>query len=261
MSLTVRQLTARYRRQTVLHGVDLDLSAGQLAALVGPNGSGKSTLLRCLAGLMPHAGTVVLSGGSGAGGAVGYMPQDTSATAALTVMETVLLGRVRRLRWQVGDDDLSAVAAVLQRLGIADLAQRGLRELSGGQRQLVFLAQALVAEPRVLLLDEPISALDLRHQLEVMQTVQQLTRERALVSLAVLHDLNAAARYADRLLLLREGRVWAQGAVDEAFSLANIEPVFGIEADLLRGGRVPAVLVPWRPAPAVTAERVASVAG
>lgn len=244
--LTTSQLSVSFGARQVLHGIDLDLQPGQLVALLGPNGSGKSTLLRGIAGLLPHAGSVALGGQPRTSQRIGYMPQDTSSSAALTVTEAVLLGRVERLRWQVSDEDLEAVDAVLRRLGIAGLATRWLRELSGGQRQMVFLAQALVAQPRVLLLDEPISALDLRHQLEVMETVRELTRERSLVSLVVLHDLNAAARHADRLLLLRDGRLHAQGRTDEVFSLQHVESVFDIEAELLRGQRVERVLVPWR---------------
>jgi iron complex transport system ATP-binding protein len=249
--LTTRQLSVCFGARPVLHGIDLDLQPGQLVALLGPNGSGKSTLLRGIAGLLPHGGSVMLGGKPRTSQRIGYMPQDTSSSAALSVTEAVLLGRVERLRWQVSDEDLATVDAVLRRLGIAGLATRWLRELSGGQRQMVFLAQALVAQPRVLLLDEPISALDLRHQLEVMETVRELTRERSLVSLVVLHDLNVAARYADRLLLLREGHLHAQGRTDEVFSLQHVESVFDIEAELLRGQRVERVLVPWRARPAM----------
>jgi iron complex transport system ATP-binding protein len=250
VNLVARQLSAGYGAQPVLHGFDLSLQAGQVAALVGPNGSGKSTLIRCLAGLMPHDGSVSLDGAPLHRGHMGYMPQDTSASVALSVVETVLLGRVGRLRWRVGDEDLAAVDAILQRLGIAHLAGRGLRELSGGQRQLVFLAQALVAEPRVLLLDEPISALDLRHQIEVLETVRQLTRERSLVTVVVLHDLNAAVRHADQLLLLQSGRLMAQGDARKVFTLQHIEPVFGIEAEWLQGAAGP-VMVPLRARSAV----------
>ncbi|WP_218008600.1 ABC transporter ATP-binding protein [Hydrogenophaga flava] len=249
MSLVARGLSVRYGARPALHSIDLDLLPGQLVALLGPNGSGKSTLLRSIAGLLPHEGVVTLAGEPRHSQRIGYMPQDTSATAALTVMETVLLGRVERLRWRVSDEEIAAVASVLRRLGIEALASRGLRELSGGQRQLVFLAQALVAEPSVLLLDEPISALDLRHQLEVMETVSALTRERGLVTLVVLHDLNAATRHADRLLLMREGRLHMQDSAESGLSLRDVEAVFDIEAELLSGQRVGQVIAPWRSRP------------
>jgi iron complex transport system ATP-binding protein len=130
---------------------------------------------------------------------------------ALTVLEVVLLGRLGQLRLRMQPADLDAVRTVLQSLDIAALAGRYLAELSGGQRQMVFLAQALVAQPRLLLLDEPISALDVHHQLTVLERVRQLTRGQGLTTLLVLHDLQAAARYCDDLLLLRQGTVAARG--------------------------------------------------
>lgn len=246
MSLVAQQVSVSYGAQPVLHDIDLELPVGQVSALVGPNGSGKSTLIRCLAGLLEYEGTVTLAGEARRRELMGYMPQDTSANVALSVLETVLLGRVRRLRWRVGDDDLAAVHAILQRLGIAHLAARWLRELSGGQRQLVFLAQTLVAQPRVLLLDEPISALDLRHQLDVLETVHQVTRERRLVTLVVLHDLNAAARHCDNALVLRNGRLTGQGTAAEVLTRNCLSQVFEVESEqlLCSGGR--SVLVPLR---------------
>ena len=246
MSLQAHKVSVHYGERAVLQDIDLDLRKGELAALIGPNGSGKSSLLKALAGLLPHGGRVTLAGEPRPVQRVGYMPQDTSATAALTVLETVLLGRVGRLRWQVADEDLAAVEQVLTRLGIAELGGRWLGELSGGQRQMVFLAQALVAEPLVLLLDEPISALDLRHQLEVMETVRELTRERSLVSLVVLHDLNAAARHADHVMLLRQGTVVAQGEPSGVLHRESLLHVFQVETERLLSSSGRTVLVPLR---------------
>jgi iron complex transport system ATP-binding protein len=248
VTLKAQQLSAGYRGRAVLDRIDLALEPGQLAALVGPNGSGKSTLLKCLAGLQTHLGQVTLTGQPRQSEQIGYMPQDLSATAALSVLEAVLLGRVGRLRWQVGDEDLAAAGAVLKRLGVDHLAQRYLTELSGGQRQMVFLAQALVAQPRVLLLDEPISALDLRHQLEVMNTVRALTIERGLVTLAVLHDLNAAVQHADQVLLLHGGKVQASGAPSTVLTPDQIRLAFGVEVLLLEHVGRPDWIAPLRPA-------------
>jgi iron complex transport system ATP-binding protein len=244
VSLLVLNLSLSYGALAVLHGVDLELQPGRLVALVGPNGSGKSSLIKCLAGLLPHSGQVSLSGQTLSAAQIGYMPQDHAASAALTVLETVLLGRLDRLRWQVDDEDLAAVEAVLNRLGIGDLAQRWLGDLSGGQRQLVFLAQSLVAQPRVLLLDEPISALDLRHQLEVMETVRALTLELGLVTLAVLHDLNAAVRHADEVVLLNEGRVMEAGSPSQVLTASHVRRVFQVDVCLLPQPGRPAWIAP-----------------
>lgn len=233
MRLAIRELSVRYGRTLAVDSVSLELAAGEVLAILGPNGSGKSSLVRAMAGQVPFAGRVAVEPAGPA--RVGYMPQDVSSRAALTVLEAVLLGRLGRLGLRVLPDDLAMAGSILSELGIAALAGRYLGELSGGQRQLAFLAQALAAEPSVLLLDEPISALDIRHQLEVMETVRRLTRERALATAVVLHDLNIAARYADRIAVMKSGRLVASGRPEEVIGPALMEAVFGIQAVRMTG--------------------------
>ncbi|GGJ34311.1 ABC transporter ATP-binding protein [Neoroseomonas lacus] len=229
MRLSLRDLTVHYGKRVALEGVKFDARGGEVVALIGPNGSGKSTLLRAIAGLQRHAGGVVVLEGA-TREAIGFMPQDTGARAALTVLETVLLGRRRALGWRVPGAELARAAEVLRQLGIATLAGRLLGELSGGQRQLVFLAQLLAAEPRVLLLDEPTSALDIRHTLSLLALVRELTRGRGLVTIIAIHDLNAAARFADRVALLCEGRLLAEGRPDGVLTEATIARAYGVHA-------------------------------
>lgn len=228
MRLSLQGLTVRYGKRVALDGVQFEARGGEVVALIGPNGSGKSTLLRAIAGLQRHAGDVALEGA--ARQAIGFLPQDTGARAALTVLETVLLGRRRALGWRVPGAELARAAEVLRQLGIAALAGRLLGELSGGQRQLVFLAQLLAAEPRVLLLDEPTSALDIRHALSLLALVRELTRGRGLVTIIAIHDLNAAARFADRVALLCEGRLLAEGRPDGVLTEATIARAYGVHA-------------------------------
>ena len=247
MTIEINALQVRYGARTVLHGLTLSLRPGRVLGVVGPNGSGKSTLVKALAGQLLYEGTVQFDGSSLRPKSVGYMPQDVQAPAALTVLDVALLGRIGRLRLKVSAQDLDAVQQVLQQLGVADLASRYLGELSGGQRQLVFLAQALVSEPKVLLLDEPISALDIRHQLEVLQVVQATTLARGLCTLMVLHDLNAAARFADEVAILHEGRLLACGLPEQVLTAAYVAQAFGVEAEALRCQDGTGVLVPRRP--------------
>jgi iron complex transport system ATP-binding protein len=228
MRLSVEDLSVRYGARLALDSVRLDARGGEVVALIGPNGSGKSTLLRAIAGLQRHAGGVALDGA--ARDAIGFLPQDNGARAALTVLETVLLGRRRALGWRVPAAELARAGEVLRRLGIAALAERLLGELSGGQRQMVFLAQLLAAEPRVLLLDEPTSALDIRHALSLLALVRELTRGRGLVTIIAIHDLNAAARFADRVALLCEGRLLADGRPDRVLTEATIARAYGVHA-------------------------------
>ncbi len=233
----------------VLHGIDLTARRGRMLGIVGPNGSGKSTLVKALAGLLRHEGQILFDGTGVRPASIGYMPQDLQTPQALTVLDVVLLGRLGQLRLRVGDDDLDAVLQALRALDIEALAGRYLGELSGGQRQMVFLAQALVSQPSVLLLDEPISALDVRHQLDVLQVVRAMTQERQLVTLMVLHDLQAASRFCDDILLLWDGRVLASGTPAQVLTVEHIAHAFGVHCELLTCQDGTPVLVPQRPLP------------
>ncbi len=248
MKVRIDDLSVRYGATTALTELDLTAEPSEVLAVIGPNGSGKSSLIKAIAGLVPYRGGIALDAAGGAERRVGYMPQDISSRAALTVLETVLLGRLGRLGLRVRPEDLAMAQGVLSEIGLDHLAGRYLGELSGGQRQLVFLAQALAAEPRLLLLDEPISALDIRHQLEVMEIVRRLTHERGLTTIVILHDLNIAARFADRIAVMRGGRRVCHGTPDAVIRTEMIADVFGVEAALSLAPDGSLVVAPLRPA-------------
>jgi iron complex transport system ATP-binding protein len=246
VSLALAGIQVAYGTRRAVDGVDLVAHPGQVTGLIGPNGSGKSSLIRAIAGLVPASGRIAFDGRARDTARIGHMPQDHAVRAALTVFEVVLLGRLRSLALRVARADLEAARTTLETLGIADLAERQIGELSGGQRQLALLAQVLAAEPSVLLLDEPISALDLRHQLEVLDVVGRLTRDRALTTLVVLHDLNAAARHCDALHVLRDGRKVAGGAPGAVLTAELLAEVFAIEAFVERARDGHPLVVPLR---------------
>ena len=245
MRLSAAGLHIGYGNRTVVQDVDLTAIPGEILAILGANGSGKSTLLRALAGLLPHRGAVQWQGEAHA---IGYMPQDSVVRAALTAFEIVLLGRLRSLTLRVGRADVDAACAAMAELGIAALAARRIGELSGGQRQLVFMAQTLAANPRALLLDEPTSALDIAHQLHVLALLRDITRRRGLTTLAVLHDLNAAARIADRIALMQHGRLIAIGAPAEVLTCGILRQVYGVEVSVQPGPDGAPVIIPLRAA-------------
>jgi iron complex transport system ATP-binding protein len=235
MSLRARSVTVRYGRRVAVDKVTLDVVPGEVLAILGANGSGKSSLLRALAGVQPCQGTLAWDGQAAPGQGIGYMPQDNALRAALTAFEVVLLGRLRSLAFRVGEHDLAAARAALVELGVADLAPRRIDELSGGQRQLVFLAQVLAADPQVLLLDEPTSALDIAHQLQVLGLLRAATARRALTTVAVLHDLNAAARFADRIALMRSGQLIGLGRPADVLTVPVLRNAYGVDVCVLGG--------------------------
>ena len=249
MNVETQGLFVRYGGLCAVAGVSLSAKAGSVLALIGPNGSGKSSLVKAIAGLCPVLGTVLFDGQTKRPERIGYMPQDIGTQATLTVLEVVLLGRLGKLGLRVSASDLAAVRTVLDELGIGGLAGRYLRELSGGQRQLAFLAQALACAPPVLLLDEPISALDIRHQFQVLELVRDLTRARGLATVIVVHDLNAAIRFADELALLHQGHLIAHGPPGEALTKETLRDVFAIEAAIQDGPDARPIVVPLRALP------------
>ena len=212
----------------------------QVTALLGPNGCGKSTLMKALAGLVHMYGSVRLDGHEIAhisfaerARKIVYMPQTLPPAVHLRVFETVLvaanasvLGSGSQTQQAVLDD----VYALLEQLGITHLAMHYLDQLSGGQKQMVALAQALIRNPQVLLLDEPLSALDLNFQVHVMQLIRQVTQQRQMVTLVVLHDINIALRDTDVVLLLKPGQLYAQGLPQEVITNRALAEVYGVSA-------------------------------
>ncbi|MEW6121743.1 MAG: ABC transporter ATP-binding protein [Pseudomonadota bacterium] len=258
VSLHVREVSVGYGRREVVRDLTLaPLRGGGVTALVGPNAAGKSTLLRAIAGLLPVRGRISLDEVDLAGlpraeraARVGFMPQSLPAGVALTVMETVM-GALQASPGAVplpGGEVQARAAAALDDLGIGALALEPLDRLSGGQRQLASLAQALVRRPDVLLLDEPTSALDLRHQALVMAILRRLAGEGRLV-VAVLHDLALAARCADHIVVLSEGRCAAQGAPAQTLTPALLAQVYGVEGRVETCSRGTLQIVVDGPAP------------
>lgn len=225
-----RDLAGGYRRRLVVRGISLELRGGEVAGLLGPNGAGKSTLIRLLAGaLEPEAGRVRLEGLEAGGRAsqrarrLAVLPQGEPEPAGLTVRDVVEMGRY--VHGGAAADGGRAVERALAASGALELADRPFLELSGGERQRVLLAQALAQEPKVLLLDEPTAHLDLRYQAELLELVRRQA-EAGLAVLAALHDVNLAALFCDRLLVLSGGRLVAQGRPEEVLRPDLLEAVY-----------------------------------
>ncbi|HWH27242.1 MAG TPA: ABC transporter ATP-binding protein [Pseudolysinimonas sp.] len=241
--LRATALTLGYDDREIVHAVDLTIAPGRVTVLVGANASGKSTLLRGIARLLtPRSGTVTLDGrdlGSmprrSIARVIGLLPQQPLAPDGITVADLVSRGRYPHQgwirRWSSGDDEL--VQQALHETDTLDLADRGLDELSGGQRQRVWIAMALAQDPDILLLDEPTSYLDIAHQIEVLDLVARLNRERGTTVVMVLHELSLAARYADEMVVMCDGNIVGQGTPGEVLTEATVREAFGLESRIV----------------------------
>jgi ABC-type cobalamin/Fe3+-siderophores transport system ATPase subunit len=244
-------LSAAYGRTRVLSDVRLAVEPGGWTAVIGPNGSGKSTLLRSVLCFHPHEGLVRVDGVPTDGmprreraRQMAYAPQRPVVPEGVTTGDYVTLGRTphRALLSAPREVDRRVVADVMDRLGLAGLADRLVSTLSGGEQQRAVLARALAQQPRVLLLDEPTAALDLGHAQQVLDLVDRLRRQDGLTVLSTLHDLSLAGQYADRLALLSEGRVVAEGRPGDVLTAEALHRHYGARAEVVAGPFGPAVL-------------------
>lgn len=250
MILSVSGIEFAYDSRPVLDGVTFELHKGQILGVLGVNGAGKSTLLKCLNGILQvRQGTVFLDDqdirrlrGGAIARRVGYVPQ-RRGEESLTVYDAILLGRRPHIRWAATRRDLEVVEGVMNLMRLEPFALRPVNDLSGGEAQKVIIARALAQEPELLLLDEPLSNLDLGSQIEVMQLMKKAVRQRDLTAILSLHDVNTALRFADRFLLLKDGHVHAF-ATRETLSADLIEEVYGVRV-LLREIQGYPVVVPW----------------
>lgn len=225
-----------------IDALDVAIPRGEVTALIGPNGSGKTTVLQMLARLLePAAGTVYLDGRAiserstrEVAKRLAMLPQSASPPEGVTVRELVELGRYphQGLIGRRGEEDEAKIAWALDAAGLSDLAHRGVEQLSGGERQRAWLAMALAQDAEILLLDEPTTYLDIRYQVETLSLVRSLNREHGITVVQVLHDLNQAAAYSDRIVLLSDGQIAAQGPPHKALDATVLEDVFGVPVTL-----------------------------
>ena len=242
-SLLVEDLTLGYQDRTVIEDLDLAVPPGRITVIVGANACGKSTLLRAMSRLLsPRSGQVLLDGekvhrmpSKQVARTLGLLPQSPIAPEGIAVSDLVGRGRHPHQgvfsRWTREDDE--AVAAALEATGTLELADRPVDELSGGQRQRVWIAMALAQRTDLLLLDEPTTFLDVSHQVEVLDLLTDLNRSLGTTIVMVLHDLNLAARYADHLIALADGRLHAAGAPEQVLTPETVEAVFGLRSRII----------------------------
>ncbi|AOA59373.1 ABC transporter ATP-binding protein [Acinetobacter larvae] len=248
--LILQAVDAHYANKKILQQIDLGpLAAGQLHVLLGANAAGKSTLLKRIYGELTGHGEIFWGAQS-----ISklkkehplfprYVPQDTQMNSSMTVFEAILIPLKQSGAWQVSDADMRSIDQLMQQLAIAHLAARKIQHLSGGQRQLVAIAQALICQPKILLLDEPTSALDLHHQFELLRLLKQIAKAQQICILTILHDINLALNFADSLSVLHQGEIYASGTPQQVITPQMLADVYRVRAHLLHSHHQQAVVV------------------
>ena len=241
MLLEVKHMSFGYpHKPNILQDISVSMDSGCFLGILGQNGAGKSTFLKCVNKIYtPSQGEIYIDGSNihqmslrDIARKVAYVPQYTGAQFPSTVMNLVLMGRIPYSGYSFGKVDRRYAMQALDEMGLADYALRDIRHLSGGERQRAFIARALAGHPKMILMDEPTSSLDVYHQLEVLSLVRKLVKRSQISVIMVIHDLNMAAMFCNRVLLLKDGQAWKDGTPNEVLTSKNIEEVYHVKSSI-----------------------------
>ncbi len=250
MKLVVKSLFQGYDGNTVIEDINFQANTGEVLSILGPNGSGKSTLIKTLCNLQnPMKGDTYIDDKNikdhskeDLSKILGYVPQYCTYTQFTSVLDTVLMGRRPYIQWDYTEKDLDIAEQVMMKTNILDIASRFVNEISGGQLQRVIISRALCQQPKFYMFDEPTSSLDLRHQIETMKIMRKIVRSENSGMIIALHDLNLALRYSDKILMLKDKRIYDYGTPDEIITSKSIKDVYGVDAEIIRNEKGPFVL-------------------
>ena len=240
--IAISDLLYSYSEEAViLKGISMNIRKPQLVSIIGPNGVGKSTLIHCMNKILaPVAGTVMIDGKEvkdyeikELARKVGYVPYTSSDTFPMTVVDTILMGRNPHRKMSTLHNDLVIARDVMKMMDITHLAMRPFNELSAGQHQRVMLARGLAQEPEILLLDEPTANLDIRHQMDVIRLLKELSVERGLLVVMISHDLNIAAKYSDNVIMMSKGQIYAVGRPADVITAESVKEVYDVDSDVI----------------------------
>lgn len=237
MKIDIRNISFSYNSVSVLNNISMSVEKGEFVCILGPNGSGKSTLMKCINNILKtKTGSILIDGTEtkrlsqiDIAKKIGYIPQASNSRISSTVFETVILGRRPYVNWKLSENDREIALNAIRLMGIENLAFRDFNKLSGGEQQKVIITRALAQEPSVLLIDEPTNNLDLKHQMEVLSLISAIKREKNIAVLMAIHDLNLAARYADKVVMMKDGKICYAGKPDDVLNCENIRNIFEVE--------------------------------
>jgi len=237
--IDIQNLKFAYSDKLIINNINLSFSVGEFVGIIGPNGAGKSTLLKLMLGILKTPAEFIQLNNKSLieypkkelGKFIAYVPQETEFSFSFTVKEIVQMGRYPYLKGIafVSADDETIVNDAMEKMEILDFATRKFNELSGGEKQRVVIASALAQQPKILLLDEPTSALDLHHQIDIYTILKTLQKETGMTTIVVTHDINLAAQFCDRILLMNKGEIIKDGAPDEVLQFRLLQEIFGVK--------------------------------
>jgi iron complex transport system ATP-binding protein len=248
MILSVDDIEFSYKSKKILENVKFKVNRGDVVSILGVNGAGKSTLIKCINKILkPKQGTILIDNYNidkldnlEIAKKIGYVPQRADGNY-MSVFDAVLLGRKPHIKWEISEKDIEITHKFLKLMDLEDYALRYTNELSGGELQKVVIARALVQEPHVLLLDEPTNNLDLRNQLESLKIIRDISKSQNIASIIVMHDLNLALRFSDKFIMLKDGKIFAEGG-KEVINPENIEAVYGVNVIIENIKGIPVVI-------------------
>lgn len=229
--INVKNYSIGYKNKEILKDLNFTAKEGEVTVIMGPNGVGKTTFLKSLAGIVEYKGDLYKSGN------ISYLNQEIFSDNSFTVFETVLLGKIESLSIKVADDDIEDVNKILKLLNLSDFAKEKIKNLSGGQRQKVFIAQALLKEPDILLLDEPTSSLDIKNQYEILKIITELTKEKNLTTIISIHQMDLIERFADYIVVFHNKEIYSKGKKEDIFCEEMFRDVYGIKSEIETNGK------------------------
>ena len=249
MKLEVKGLSFDYSSSPILRDVNMELNPGDMLGIIGPNGAGKSTIIKCIDRILHPEGDMILDGNDmnqmkrmELARSIGYVPQCPDITFPTTVLDAVLMGRRPHSSWRFNEKDVDKALHALEMMAVSDFAFRAYNEISGGQQQRVIIARAIAQETGILLLDEPTSSLDIKHQVSLMEILSELAKDTGISVIMAIHDLNIAARYSQRILLMSKGRIVAAGDPMTVLNRENIREHYGVEALVKEEDGIPYII-------------------
>ncbi|GAB6169366.1 ABC transporter ATP-binding protein [Clostridium carnis] len=233
--ITAENISVNFKNKEVLKDITTRFNEGEVTSIIGPNGTGKTTFIKAISKMIDYKGRFYMNGNLKEKvplDKMAYVPQMSNSSSNLTVFEMVLLGHMKDLKWKISKDKLEEANSILEKINLSHLSYSKFSSLSGGEKQLVIMAQALVSKPKILLLDEPTSALDIRHQLQVLDLAREYTEENNAITIVVIHDLALSTRYSDKIILFNKGYIAKEGNAKDVLEPELLKDVYRVEVDV-----------------------------